>query len=140
MSGGEMGKSTGGGDNSTAYTTTAVGVGLLIAAVLVILTAGTPAAGIGFVIGAAACLGYGVPKVLENRRALPGAGDRERELLSAVRENSGSITPAEAALETSLTVTEADRMLSELASGGHLNVRSEEGSLVYSLPRLRELG
>ncbi|AHY45905.1 Hypothetical Protein RradSPS_0622 [Rubrobacter radiotolerans] len=140
MSGGEMGKSTGGTDNSTAYTTTAVGVGLLIAAVLVILTAGTPAAGIGFVIGAAACLGYGVPKVLENRRTLPDAGDRERELLSAIRENDGSITPTEAALETSLTVTEADGMLSELASGGHLNVRSEEGSLVYSLPRRRELG
>ena len=61
----------------------------------------------------------------------------ERELLLAIRDNGGSITPALAAMETSLTVRDADRMLSELASGGHLRVESEEGSLFYMLPGRR---
>jgi hypothetical protein len=38
-----------------------------------------------------------------------------------------------AALETTLTVAEADRMLSELAQGGHLEVRVEGGKLLYGL-------
>lgn len=122
-------------DASAAYTTTAVGVGLLVAAVLIIITAGTPAAGIGFVIGAAACLGWSIPKLLQHKKALPASSSRERELLSAIRENGGSITPAEAAMETSLTVREADRMLSELASEGHLLVESRGASLFYALPR-----
>ncbi len=122
------------GDLTTAYTTTAIGVALLVAAVLVIITAGVPAAGIGFVIGAAACLGWGVPKILQGRDALPASNNGEKELLSAIRDNGGSITPAEAAMETSLTVREADRMLSELAGGGHLTVESRGGSLFYSLP------
>lgn len=119
---------------TTAYTTTAVGVALLVAAVLVIITAGVPAAGIGFVIGAAACIGWGVPQILKGRQALPQPQNKEKELLSAIRENGGSITPAEAAMETSLTVREADAMLSELAGGGHLAVESRDGSLFYALP------
>ena len=122
-------------DNSmSAYTTTAVGVALLVAAVLVIITAGTPAAGIGFIIGAGACLGWGIPKILQQRKALPTPHNQERELLSAIRNNGGSITPAEAAMETSLTVREADAMLSELAGGGHVTVESQNGALFYSLP------
>ena len=122
-------------DNSmSAYTTTAVGVALLVAAVLVIITAGTPAAGIGFVIGAGACLGWGVPRLLQQRKVLPNPDNREKELLSAIRDNGGSITSAEAAMETSLTVREADAMLSELASGGHLQIESQGGTLYYSLP------
>lgn len=130
-------ENTGEDDATTAYTTVAVGVGLLIAGILVVMTAGTPAAGIPFVIGAAACLGWGIPQVVKRKSVSSVPHDRERELLSAIRENGGSITPAEAAMETSLTVREADGMLSELASGGHLAVESEEGSLVYSLPRRR---
>lgn len=121
-------------DLGTAYTTAAVGVALLVAAVLVIITAGVPAAGIGFVIGAAACLGWSVPKISQGRESLPAPKNREKELLSAIRENGGSITPAEAAMETSLTVREADAMLSELAGGGHLAVESRGGSLFYALP------
>lgn len=117
-----------------AYTTTSVGVALLIAAVLVIITAGTPAAGIGFVIGAGACLGWGVPRILQQRKTLPAPDNREKELLSAIRDNGGSITPAEAAMETSLKVREADALLSELAGGGHLRVEGRDGSLYYSLP------
>jgi hypothetical protein len=125
-------------DPTTAYTTTAVGVALLVAAVLVIITAGTPAAGIGFVIGAAACLGWSIPKILQHRGAISGPDDREKQLLSAIRENGGSITPAEAAMETPLTVREADAMLSELAGGGHLMVESRGGTLFYALPGRRD--
>lgn len=128
-------------DSTTAYTTTAVGVALLVAAVLVIITAGTPAAGIGFVIGAGACLGWGVPRILQSRRELPAPSSKERELLSAIRDNGGSITPTEAAMETTLTVKEADALLSELAGGGHLQVESRDGALYYALPgRRSELG
>lgn len=123
--------------STSAYATTAVGVALLIGAVLLILTTGVPVSGIGLVIGGAACLGWGLPQVLNRHRhqSLPAAeNSKERELLSAIRDNGGSITPAEAALETSLTVREADTMLSELAGGGHVVVESQNGSLFYSLP------
>ena len=126
---------------TAAYVVTAVGIGLLVTAAFVISTAGVLAAGFPFVLGAFACLGWGVSKFAQQRKPLqPATG--ERELLSAIRENGGSITPAEAAMETSLTVREADAMLSELASGGHLAVESDGGTLFYSLPgrRGREIG
>ena len=56
----------------------------------------------------------------------------ERRLLEAI-DHHGEITPVRAALETSLTVEEADRMLSDLAKGGHLEVRVEGGKLLYGL-------
>ena len=59
---------------------------------------------------------------------------KDRELLEAMRENGGHITPAEAAMSTSLSVREADELLSELAGGGHLTVEREGGALVYALP------
>jgi hypothetical protein len=62
----------------------------------------------------------------------PEEKDAERRLLEAI-DRHGQITPARAALETSLTVAEADRMLSELAKGGHLEVRVEGGKLLYGL-------
>ncbi len=120
---------------TAAYVTTAIGIGLIIAALLIMITANTAAAGFPFIVGAAACLGIGVSRFARQRRSLPVAPSGERELLSAIRQNGGSITPAEAAMETSLTVREADRMLSELASGGHLLVEGREGSLFYALPR-----
>ncbi len=123
--------------STSAYATTAVGVALLIGAVLLILTTGVPVSGIGLVIGGAACLGWGLPQVLNRHRdrSLPAAeNNRERELLSAIRDNGGSITPAEAALEASLAVREADTMLSALAGGGLVVVESQNGSLFYSLP------
>jgi hypothetical protein len=57
---------------------------------------------------------------------------KERELLEALRDR-GELTPAQAAVETSLTVKEADGMLKELAEGGHLEVRIHGGGLSYSL-------
>ncbi len=68
----------------------------------------------------------------EGRTELPAGKDKERELLGALRER-GELTPAEAAMETSLSVAEADRMLKELAEGGHLEVRVRGGGLFYAL-------
>jgi hypothetical protein len=124
-----------GGGHSYLYL--AFGIGFALAAIMIIITAGTPAAGIGFVIPAAIFLGLAVNDFQKYRHALPQPANKERELLSAIRDNGGSITPAEAAMETSLTVREADQMLSELAGGGHLAVESKEGSLFYALPRRR---
>jgi hypothetical protein len=112
----------------------ALGVGFVVAAVLIIATAGTPAAGLGFVIAAAALIGKGASDMRGQRSAVAPPVSKERELLSAIRDNGGSITPAEAAMETSLTVREADGMLSELAGGGHLMVESRGGALFYALP------
>lgn len=122
-------------DLTTAYTTAAVGLALAVAAVLVAITAGAPAAAFPFLVGSFACLGWGISQIAQQRRALPQPANKERELLSAIRENGGSIAPAEAALETSLTVREADAMLSELAGGGHLMVESRGGTLFYALPK-----
>ncbi len=55
----------------------------------------------------------------------------ERQLLEAI-DRHGEITPARAALETALTVAEADRMLGGLAEKGHLEVRAKDGKLLYS--------
>jgi hypothetical protein len=74
----------------------------------------------------------GVAGIAEDRTALPAGNSKERELLEALR-TRGELTPAEAAMETSLTVAEADRMLRELAEGGHLEVRVRGGGLSYSL-------
>ncbi len=68
----------------------------------------------------------------ESRRAVPGAREKEKELLGALEER-GEITPATAAMRTSLTVEEASRMLEELATEGHLRVLNREGVLVYTL-------
>jgi hypothetical protein len=104
---------------------------------MVIATAGVLAAGVGFVIPAAIFFGLAANDFQKQRHSLPQPVNKERELLSAIRDNGGSITPAEAAMETLLTVREADGMLSELAAGGHLAVESKEGALFYSLPRRR---
>ena len=75
----------------------------------------------------------GIAGLSEGRSGLPsGAGGGERELLQALREH-GELTPAQAAMETSLSVAEADKMLKELAEGGHLDVRVRGGGLFYSL-------
>src|SRR5215212_1484997 len=59
-------------------------------------------------------------------------GRREKEILEALARH-GELTPARAALETSLGVAEADRILSGLAKDGHIEVRAREGRLEYAL-------
>jgi hypothetical protein len=51
-----------------------------------------------------------------------------------------SITLIEAALETSLTVDEAEGILSRLADRGHLRVESRDGTLSYVMPGRRSDG
>ena len=122
-----------------------VGLGLVFvfgAFVFGILSAtGTLVVSFGLMIPAVALISSALQEANKRRRAVQPP-DKERELLSAIRDNGGAITPAEAAMETSLTVREADRMLSELAGGGHLSVESAGGTLRYSLPggRSAELG
>ena len=132
----ESRKRRGGENRGNPYLYFSLGVGFVIATILVIVTSGTAAAGLPFVI-AAALFGMGLSGTRGQQRAVRPPISKERELLSAIRDNDGSITPAEAAMETSLTVSEADSMLSELAGGGHLAVESRDGALFYSLPGRR---
>jgi len=69
-----------------------------------------------------------------------GAGPKpggEKQLLIAILD-AGNITPVEAALKTSLTVDEAEEILTRLADRGHLLAQSRDGALFYALPRRRE--
>jgi hypothetical protein len=63
-------------------------------------------------------------------REITGGNSKERELLGALREHE-EISPTQAAMETSLTVGEADDMLKELAAKGHLEVRVRGGGIFY---------
>ena len=74
----------------------------------------------------------------ESRRAGPGAREKEKELLRALEEQ-GELTPATAAMRTSLTIEEASRMLDKLASRGHLQVLNREGVLAYALSEEQRL-
>jgi hypothetical protein len=70
---------------------------------------------------------------LDGPPALPSNGiDKEKELLQAL-ERRGGITAARAALETSLSVTEAEKVLSGLANKGHVLVSANGGRLAYAL-------
>jgi hypothetical protein len=74
----------------------------------------------------------GIAGLSDSPTELPATNSKERELLEALR-REGELTPARAAMETSLTVAEADKMLKELVEGGHLEVRVRGGGLFYSL-------
>jgi len=68
----------------------------------------------------------------QSRRAVPGTREKEKEILGALEER-GELTPATAAMRTSLTVEEAARMLEGLATKGHLKILNRDGDLVYTL-------
>jgi hypothetical protein len=123
---------------SYPYVLIALGLAFVGFGASVGLTAGNLVPFFVFMFPASVLLALGLSKLEHQRRkAISPKVSRERELLSVMRDNRGSITPAEAAMETSLTVSEADKMLSKLAAGGHLRVESSEGALVYSLPGRR---
>jgi hypothetical protein len=62
----------------------------------------------------------GLTGVSERRTEIASArSSREKELLEALR-REGEVTPARAAMQTSLSLAEADRILQELAEAGHL--------------------
>ena len=56
---------------------------------------------------------------------------KEKELLEALV-RCGKLTAVEAALETSLSVEEAERILFDLAAKGHLQLTFEHGRLYYA--------
>jgi hypothetical protein len=60
----------------------------------------------------------------------------EKQLLLAIQD-AGGITPVEAALGTSLTVDEAEEILTRFADRDHLVVESRDGALLYALPGRR---
>lgn len=74
----------------------------------------------------------GIAGLSEGRADPRPAESAERELLRVLRDR-GELTPTRAAMETSLSVSEADRMLRELAENGHLEVRVRGGALLYAL-------
>src|ERR671920_2059029 len=57
---------------------------------------------------------------------------REKELLRAL-ERHEEITAARTAMDTSLSIAQAEEMLAKLASGGHVEVRARAGTLAYAL-------
>ena len=57
----------------------------------------------------------------------------ERELLEVLGRH-GEVGPAVVAVETSLTITQADGMLDALAKKGYLEVKARDGMLAYALP------
>ena len=74
------------------------------------------------------------------RRSPTDTGPRpgsEKQLLMAIQAADAGITPVEAALETSLTVDEAEEILTRFADRGHLVVQSRDGALLYELPGRR---
>jgi len=121
--------------NSYPYVLIALGLTFVGFGASVGLTAGELVPFFVFMFPASVLLALGLSRLEQQRRkAVSPRVSKERELLLAMQNNTGSITPTEAAMETSLTVSEADKMLSELAAGGHLRVESSEGTLVYRLP------
>src|SRR5918911_1570756 len=126
--------------NAYPYVMMALGLAFVGFGVSVGLTAGNLVPVFVFMFPASVLLALGLSRLEQQRRkAVSPRVGKERELLSAMRNNAGSITPAEAAMETSLTVSEADKMLSGLTGGGHLQVESSEGTLVYRFPGGRAL-
>ena len=81
----------------------------------------------------------GIAGLAEGRdqQGLPAKGGKERELLSVLREHE-EVTPTQAAMETSLTVEEADGMLKDLAAKGHLEARVRGGGIFYGLYRAED--
>lgn len=62
--------------------------------------------------------------------------DRRREILQAVRRH-GRLTVAGIALQTSLSVKQANETLSGLAGEGRVEIQMERGRLLYSLRKDR---
>lgn len=62
----------------------------------------------------------------------------EKELLAAAQQSDGIVTPAVAALKTSLSIDAADEMLQDLARRGHATmVVSDDGRVEYHFPEFR---
>jgi hypothetical protein len=85
-----------------------------------------------FAAAARGLAGFAEARRRERTGRVTAQESKERELLGALARR-GELSPALAALETSLTVAEADRMLSDLAESGHVEVRAHDGRIGYAL-------
>ena len=113
----------------------AAGLGMMLCVGLALALPRIAASGIGRVAlraatGARRAAVGGARRVSATEPAKEPA--KEKELLEALGRR-GALTVVGAALETSLTVEEAERLLSALAARGHLEVSVEHGRLLYSL-------
>ena len=125
---------------SYPYVLIALGLAFVGFGASVSLTAGVLVPFFVFMFPASVLLALGLSRLEQQRRKVVSPRvSKERELLSAMQNNTSGITPAEVAMKTSLTVSETDKMLSELASAGHLQIVSSEGTLVNRLPGRRAL-
>jgi hypothetical protein len=114
--------------------------GLLTLVIGLVLCAGASTASPGVRASLASTLGECVDRQGDGQARAPAVPPadpneaeriKEKELLQALG-RCGKLTAVEAALESSLSVEEADRMLSELAARGHLEVTVEHGRLYYA--------
>ena len=108
-------------------------VGLLLCAGTVVVRPGVGARGTGTLGERPTSQGVGLAGVLRRQRSDPSIVERvkEKKLLRALGRR-GKLTAADAALESELSVEEANRILEELAFAGHLEVTVEDGRLLYS--------
>ena len=77
-------------------------------------------------------LARGSPRFGGVQEAQSDTAGREKELLRAL-ERHEEITAARTAMETSLSIAQAEEMLAKLASGGQVEVRARAGTLAYAL-------
>ena len=128
------------GTEGVSYTEVALGLVFVIAALALFstgLSSGVFFFGLPLLLPAAWLLGRALQDATGG--ALAPSAVKDPELLAAIRDNGGAATATEATMATSLGVREAERMLSELAAGGHLRVEVEDGgTLAYALPMRRD--
>jgi len=86
----------------------------------------------GAVLPLAIGLGSRISGFPQAYAALNASSHGEKELLEAL-ERRGELTPAQAAIDTSLSASEADQLLCELASKGYLEVQVDAGRIHYTL-------
>jgi capsular polysaccharide biosynthesis protein len=114
--------------------------GLLTLVIGLVLCAGTVVALPGVRARVAGTLGERPTRQGVGLAGVLGRQRRDRSIVERVKEKKllralgrrGKLTAVEAALESELSVEEANRILEELAFAGHLEVTVEHGRLLYS--------
>lgn len=99
---------------------------------VIVSCAGGLAGGLLLLTAAGTLTGYPL-WLLTKRRSRSTKTGGEKQLLMAILDAGGSITPVEAALRTSLTVDEAEQ-ITRFADRGHLLVHGRDGALLYAMP------
>ena len=105
-------------------------VGLVLCVGTVVVRPGVCARGGGTLGERPTSQGVGQAGVLGRDRSIVERVKEKKLLLALGRR--GKLTAVEAALESELSVEEANRILEELAFAGHLEVTVEDGKLLYS--------